>query len=125
MRKTVSIVVGILLVAATAFAASDLARTPSSLQYGGQAIQFFAPQTVTALTVNSTTVDLSSYIMFQVESGSGTTCYVRFMPASNSTMSSYPQTLFRTAGTRATFAVNPSAKFVNFSGCTAGSYLVQ
>ena len=108
--------------------ASDLARVPSNIISGPrapEAIQMFAPNgtTTTALTVYSTTVDLSNYIMFSLESGSGTTCYVRYMPTS--AKGSYARTLLRTAGTFYIRAKNAATPFANFSGCTAGSYTLQ
>ena len=111
----------------TAFAASDLARTAGSVfssPSAPNAIQTFSPDgtKTTTLTVSSTTVNLSNYIMYELESGSGTTCNMRAMA---SVTKANPVTVFRTAGTRRTYAVNPATPFVNFSGCTAGSYMIQ
>jgi hypothetical protein len=88
-------------------------------------IQVFAPDgtTATTLTVNSVTVNLSNYIMFAVESGSGTTCNVRLMPTS--AKGAYVQTVLRVAGTLFIRAKNSATPFANFSGCTAGSYSLQ
>lgn len=124
MKKIFAVTAICLLVASTALAANDLMRTTGN-NISQAAVQFFAPDgtKTTALAVTTTTVDLTNYLLFQVESGSGTTCYMRLMPTS--AKGTYAQTLFRTAGTRATFAKNVATPFVNFSGCTAGSYLLQ
>jgi hypothetical protein len=108
--------------------ATGLAVVPypivSSPSYPGT-IQMFAPNgtTTTTLTVASKTVDLTNYIMFSVESGSGTTCNVRLMPTS--AKGAYAQTVLRVAGTRFDRAKNSATPFVNFSGCTGGSYSLQ
>ncbi len=125
--KTICFIIVALLMAASAYA-TGLATVPypiaSSPSFPGT-IQTFAPNgtTTTPLTVYSTTVDLSNYIMYTVESGSGTTCYVRLMPTS--AKGSYARTLLRTAGTFYTRAKNNASPFLNMSGCTAGSYTLQ
>ena len=123
MKTFISLIFAIVLTVAGAFA-SDLVWTPITGFHGvSQApVQFFAPATVTALTVNSTTFSLSNYILYEFESGSGATCYMRVMATSTKTGT---PTLFRTAGTRRVYSVNPSATYVNLSGCTAGSFLSQ
>lgn len=114
----------ILAIAAAAFAGGDLARTDGRF-VNQAAIQTFAPDgtTTTTLTVASTTVDLSNYIMYGVESGSGTTCNIRLMPTS--AKGAYKQTVLRTAGTHFLRAKNAATPFLNMSGCTAGSYTLQ
>lgn len=119
MKKMFLAVVAILMLAISAFAGGDLARTNSSLQFGGTPIQFFAPEVTTALSVNSSTVDMSSYILYAVNPLSVATCYMRLMPASNSTKANYPQAQIPVS-TWTIRAVNPAVKFVNFSGCTGG-----
>lgn len=131
MKTIAFVIIGILMLAVTAaFSAgtNGLATVPypivSTPSFPGT-IQMFAPNgtTTTALTVVSTTVDLRNYIMYGIESGSGTTCYVRLMPTSSK--GSYVQTLLRTAGTHHIRAKNTATPFLNISGCTAGSYTLQ
>lgn len=125
--KTICFIIAALFLAASAYA-TGLATVPypiaSSPSFPGT-IQTFAPNgtTTTALTVASTTVDLRNYILLSLESGSGTTCYVRHMPTS--AKGTYAQTLIRTAGTFYIRAKNAATPFANFSGCTAGSYTLQ
>jgi hypothetical protein len=126
MKTLISFIVALSLMA-TAALATDLARVPGSVfssPSAPNAIQMFSPDgtKTTTLTVASTTVNLSNYIMFELESGSGTTCNVRSMATATK---ANQVTVFRVAGTRRTFAVNQNTPFVNFSGCTAGSYMIQ
>jgi hypothetical protein len=117
-----------LLAFASVAMATGLAVVPypivSSPSYPGS-IQMFAPNgtTTTTLTVASTTVNLANYIMFSVESGSGTTCNIRLMPTL--AKGAYAQTVLRVAGTRFDRAKNSATPFLNMSGCTAGSYSLQ
>lgn len=105
--------------------AGTLAYTNPAFYSAGDPIQVFAPNgtTTTTLTVNSTTVDLTNYVIFEVESGSGTTCNIRLMPTSSK--GAYKQTVLRTAGTLYIRAKNTATPFLNMSGCTAGSYTLQ
>ena len=125
--KTLLCIIMVLAFSGLAFA-TDLARVPYPIISGPNspnAIQEFAPDgtSTTALTVASTTVNLGDYIRYQLESGSGTTCYVRQMPTS--AKGAYGRVLLRTAGTMYTRAKNLASPFVNFSGCTGGSYTLQ
>jgi len=121
------LMVAILVTASMAIAGPDLSWTsPNNFHSSSQApVQIFAPNgtTTTALAVTSTTVDLTNYVMFGLESGSGTTCYMRMMPTSAT--GTYARTLVRIAGSQIIRAKNPATPFVNFSGCTAGSYTLQ
>jgi len=113
--KTLLIVILTCMLAASAFASGDLARVSSALQFGGQPAQFFAPEVTTVLTVNSTTVDMTNYILYAVNPLAVATCYERRMPAANSVKANYPLSQFpvSTVHIRAKSYVVP---FVNFSG---------
>jgi hypothetical protein len=116
MKKLLTL--AIMLITASAFATGDLSRVSSALQFGGQPVQVFAPETTTLLTVYSTTVDLSNYIMYAVNPLAVATCYMRLMPTSTKS-ATYIQAQIPASGwtIRAKNYTNP---FLNLSGCTAG-----
>ena len=126
--KTFLLIIAVLALAVSAFA-TDLARVPATIfsPPNSSAIQTFAPdgRTTTALTVAQTTANMSNYIMFEVETGSTTSCMIRLMPLATSPRANYVQRTFRIAGTIILRAVNVATPFVNMSGCTGGSYSMQ
>lgn len=122
MKKIFIVTCFLMLMAATAtaFAASgDLMRTPGSF-VSATAVQTFAPDgtAVSTLSVNSTTIDLSKFLLYSIYSASGT-CFQRLMPLATSTKASYtavpiPNTTWHMR------AVNVNTKFANMSGCVGG-----
>lgn len=118
MKKLVLAACLVLSMALTAGASGDLTRTPGN--FANQvAVQIFGPgSTVDTLSVNKSTVDLSNYIMYGIYSASGT-CFARLMPLSTSTQASYTQVPIPNT-TWHVRAINPSARFLNMSGCVGG-----
>lgn len=107
-------------VSTLAFAGNDLTRTGGS-SFGQSVVQFFAPLSAAALSVASSTTNMTNYILYKVTAGASGTCYMRVSPASAKTGT---QVLIP-ASTTHTFAKNVDAKFVNFSGCTSGYLQLQ
>jgi len=107
------IITAILLSALTASAAGFLEKDASNQTV----IQGFAPNGLfsSLLTVNSTTINGTGYLAFQVYSP--VACKIRFM-ATSSTTGSVSQTI--EASERLTFVVNKATPFFNISGATGG-----
>jgi hypothetical protein len=90
----------------------------SSLVGGDRPVQTFAPNgtKVVSLSVNSSTTDMSYYVLFSAYSASGT-CFIRLMATTakgTNTQVPLPNT------TWITLAKNPATPFVNMSGCVGG-----
>jgi hypothetical protein len=119
MKKIILLAVAVLMTATSALAAISNPAMPVSRQ--GYGVQQFAPISTkgAALTVASTTVDMSADLQWEFY---GTTaCKYRTMPTS--TKAGFAMTLPANAFTSR--AVNKAAPFVNFSGCTSGEYTRQ
>ena len=113
--KKICIAMCFMLTSSVCFAGQDLTRTSGSL-FNQAAVQFFAPIEAAALTVVSTTVDMTNYLLYKVTAGASGTCYMRVSPTSAKTGT---QVLIP-ASTSHIFAKSVDAKFVNYSGCAAG-----
>lgn len=114
------IIVALVLVASTSFAAGFLERDRDTVR-----IQGFAPDGTLgqALTVNSTTVDMTNALAFGVYVPSTTTtCKVRTMLTTakgSNRQRTVPDSVWNIQ------LVNKATPYANFSGCTSGELTIQ
>jgi len=107
------IIAAILLTASTAFSAGYLQRETGNTKE----IQGFAPNGLysAALTVNSTTYDLNSFLAISIYAPAD--CKIRLM-ATSSKAGSVSEPIL--GGQWNTIIVNKATPFANVSGCTSG-----
>lgn len=88
----------------------------------GNIVQMFAPTGIRTqiLTVNSTIIDMSKDVMWEIYSP--TACKVKILPTN--AKGTYPN-LTIPVTTRIQRGVNKSTPFINFTGCTNGELLRQ
>ena len=126
--KSIFLTIMALLIAVPAFATGALMQEPYTISasptYPGT-LQMFSPDgsKTQTLSVASSTVNLTNYIMYAIYSASGT-CNKRLMPLSTSTKASYtavpvPNTSWHIRGK------NTATPFLNMSGCVGGFVQLQ
>lgn len=108
----------LVLIAASAFAGGFMPKDSDQVK-----APLFSPDgtTVTLLTVNSSTFDMTNYFMYAVV-GTAATCKIRLMPTS--AKGAYASWL-TPATMSQPFAVNKNTPFLNLSGCTGGWRILQ
>lgn len=115
MKKLIILVI-CLLFTVCAWAGSTLPRDDSG---NGTIIQGPAPDGLLSqfLTVNSTTINMTDRIWWQVTSP--VDCKYRLLPTATATKGSYPAFTI-TAGTPKSMVVHRNSRFVSYSGCALG-----
>jgi len=124
MKKIILFVLCCLLISSLAYAGATVKKAGSQpIDTSGNLVQnstAYDGTAALALTVYSTVKDMTNYLGYAVYT-TATGCVERWMPAVNSTKSSYVATPI-VANSWQTGQVNTATKFVNYSGCTS-SYL--